>query len=93
MSEDNEKMVEKAYAVYNALVDLSATWNKIDHTGCYFADGYPFDESLEEVIAKVEMWIDNLRSPDTNVDVLIRLCRRLAPDELERVFKAFNITK
>lgn len=42
----------------NAACELSEAWQREDHTGDYFSDGYPFESSFDELVIDILEWRD-----------------------------------
>lgn len=57
LSADMAQQVREAAAALGRVSDL---WIAIDHTGDYFAEGYPFGRDLLEVVADVQAWAETI---------------------------------
>ena len=40
----------------SAAVNLTEAWDRADHTGSYYASGYPFDKSFTDVVLDILHW-------------------------------------
>ncbi len=40
----------------SAAVNLTEAWDRADHTGSYYAGGYPFDKSFTDVVLDILHW-------------------------------------
>lgn len=49
-------VLAQAKIVAEALGELNRRWNVADHTGAFYADGYPFGGSLDEVAFAAHRW-------------------------------------
>jgi hypothetical protein len=52
------EFIEKLIAFKNAAYGLLTIWEKLDHTGDYYAGKYPFDKSYDEVCNDISTWLE-----------------------------------
>lgn len=52
---------EALEAFTKAACELSEAWEREDHTGDYYAAGYPFAKSFDETVHDIIAWRDKQR--------------------------------